>query len=129
MLGLLVVFRNLFRAVRRGWKDPAFRGLLVLTVVLLVAGMFFYRRVEHWTLLEALYFSVITLTTVGYGDFSPQTRIGRGFTVFYVLIGLGIVIALITQIATHAARIQTERIEDRRRRQGTPLPSEGPDDG
>ena len=71
MLGLLVVFRSLFRAMRRGWKDPAFRGLLFLTIVLLVAGMLFYRRVEHWTLLESLYFSVITLTTVGFQEVHP----------------------------------------------------------
>ena len=129
MLGLLVVFRSLFRAIRRGWSDPAFRGLLFLTLMLLLAGMLFYRQVEHWTLLQALYFSVITLTTVGYGDFSPKTGAGQVFTMLYLLIGLGIIIGLITEIATHAAQVQAERIEGRWRRKGKPLSAEGANEG
>jgi hypothetical protein len=38
-------------------------------------------------LLDSLYFSVITLATVAYGDFSPYTMAGKIFTVFYIFIG------------------------------------------
>ena len=41
--------------------------------------------------LDALYFSVVTLTTVGYGDFSPQTDIGKIFTIIYIIGGIGII--------------------------------------
>ena len=69
--------------------------------------MFFYHRVEDWNLFESFYFSVLMLTTVGYGDFTPQTVAGRAFTVFYVLVGLGIVVALMTQIAGHVVAAHT----------------------
>lgn len=115
MLAFLVVLRRFWQALRRGWADPQFRGLLYLSALLLLAGMFFYHRVEGWTLLEALYFSVITLATVGYGDFYPHTGAGRVFTILYVLIGLGIVLALLTRLAGGAVAIHTERL--RRRRQ------------
>lgn len=104
MIPLFLVFRRLWRSVRSAMQDAAFRGLMHLTVVLLVAGTIFYWRVEDWTPFESLYFSVITLTTVGYGDFSPATGLGRAFTIGYVLLGLGVIVALVSQIAHHAAR-------------------------
>lgn len=112
----VVVFRRLWQAVRRGWDDPVFRSLAALTLVLLIAGSFLYHRVEGWTLFQSLYFSVITLTTVGYGDFSPETFAGRLFTIFYVIVGVGIIVALISRIAVHAAEARSERTERRRAR-------------
>ena len=50
-------------------------------------------------MLDSLYFSVITLTTVGYGDFAPTTGAGKLFTVFYVLIGMGILASFLNMLA------------------------------
>jgi hypothetical protein len=58
---------------------------------LLLAGVLFYTRVEKWSLLDAVYFCVVTLATVGYGDITPTTDAGRIFTIFYIVIGLGII--------------------------------------
>ncbi len=66
---------------------------------MLAAGTVFYRSVEGWAWLDALYFSVITLTTVGYGDFAPVTPAGRAFTIGYVLVGIGAFTAFITAVA------------------------------
>jgi hypothetical protein len=49
--------------------------------------------------LDSLYFSVITLTTVGYGDFSPSTRAGNIFTMFYIFIAIGIVLGFVNAVA------------------------------
>jgi hypothetical protein len=104
VIPLFVVFRRLWKAVRSSLRDPAFRGLLQMSGVLLVAGTIFYARAEGWTLFESLYFSVITLTTVGYGDLAPTTALSRAFTIGYVLLGIGVIVAVATHIATHAGR-------------------------
>ena len=114
------VFRRLWQAIRRGWADPVFRSLLVMTITLLLGGAWLFHRVEGWTYFQSLYFSVITLTTVGYGDFSPGTFAGRLFTIFYVLIGVGIIVALVSRIASNAAEARVERLERRAQRRKAP---------
>jgi voltage-gated potassium channel Kch len=75
------------------------RVLIASTIGIIVAGTTFYRFVENFSWVDAYYFSVITLTTVGYGDISPQTDTGKIFTTFYILIGVGIITAFITNFA------------------------------
>ncbi|MBT7073165.1 MAG: two pore domain potassium channel family protein [Anaerolineae bacterium] len=91
MPAFLILFVRFFRAIREGLKDPDFRGLFYWVLGFLGLGTWFYARVEGWNILDSLYFSVITLTTVGYGDFAPQTPAGKLFTILYILIGLGLI--------------------------------------
>ena len=41
--------------------------------------------------MDALYFTTVTMSTVGYGDLSPSTTLSRAFTSVYILIGIGVV--------------------------------------
>lgn len=105
-----------FRAAARTWRDPETRALVILTLVMLVGGTFFYRQAEGWTVLDSLYFSVITLTTVGYGDLSPTTPASKLFTIFYLLLGIGIILAFVNAVAKNAMQrresVREEAAED-----------------
>lgn len=85
-------------------KSQTFKFIPVLTIGVLVIsiGSVFYHHVEQLKWLDSIYFSVITITTVGYGDITPHTDAGKVFTIFYVLIGFGI-IAGIANILLHGA--------------------------
>ncbi len=58
---------------------------------------------------ESLSFSVVTLTTVGYGDLHPTNDYTRFFTIVYIFLGLGVLVAFVTSIAQH---YMAQRIED-----------------
>lgn len=72
---------------------------MVLALVTLVSGTVFYRNVEGWSWIDALYFSVATVSTVGYGDFVPQTTFGKFFTAIYIVVGVGVFVLFFTQLA------------------------------
>ncbi|MFC2061582.1 potassium channel family protein [Elusimicrobiota bacterium] len=57
---------------------------LWVIVVLSVTG---YMVIEGWSFIEALYMTIITLTTVGFMEVQPLSIYGRIFTVFVILIG------------------------------------------
>nr|WP_233611078.1 potassium channel family protein [Lactococcus sp. S64] len=66
---------------------------------ILAIGTGFYSTIEKLSILDALYLSFITLTTIGYGDFYPVTAIGKIFTIVYSLIGLGITAMFISIVS------------------------------
>src|SRR4051812_39261181 len=86
---LLSLVLSYARSIRRNCSDPEFQVIGITFGVLLAAGTVFYSLVEGWGLLDALYFCVMTLATIGYGDFSPKTALGKVFTSVYVLVGIG----------------------------------------
>ena len=99
MLSFLLTIRQFGRAIRHAWQDPAFQFLALVTGGVLAVGTSFYHFVEGWRWLDSLYFCVMTLATVGYGDFSPHTPLGKIFTMGYVFIGIGLLVAVFTRLA------------------------------
>tara|TARA_Y100001956_G_C4013305_1_gene138653 strand:- start:59 stop:391 length:333 start_codon:yes stop_codon:yes gene_type:complete len=81
--------------------------LVISTVITLLMGTCVYHFIEGWRWLDAIYFSVMTLTTVGYGDFSPATDFGKIFTIFYALTGIGLMFSFINELFLH--RVNTPR--------------------
>lgn len=114
MVALLITLAQFWSTVRKAWRDPSFRSLAALTVLLLFVGTLIFHEVEGWAYLDSFYFSAITLATVGYGDFTPKTPVGKLLTVFYIFMGFGMLMALLTRFAE--ALIQSEREGRTRRR-------------
>jgi len=72
------------------WRDPEVRVPFLLLVAIITVGSVFYRIVEGWDVLDSVYFSIVTLATVGYGDFTPHTAPGKIFTMAYIVVGIGL---------------------------------------
>ncbi len=88
-------------------------ALIGLTVSIIVIGTLFYHYFEHFDYIDAFYFSVITLTTVGYGDLHPVTETGKLFTILYIVVGIGILMAFIDTLSQRMVKNKIERIEQR----------------
>ncbi len=66
-----------------------FRAATILILIIVPIGIAGYMIFEERTLFESIYLTIITLTTIGYGDVVPSTEIGRVFTLGLVFAGLG----------------------------------------
>jgi voltage-gated potassium channel len=118
MIQFFLTLRRLLGAVIRAWgRDPQFRSLTLLVAFTLLSGTLFYRTVEGWSTVDAFYFSVTTLTTVGLGDLAPVTTIGKLFTAVYIFAGLGLIAGFVNTVTQ-------ETLSGRRRGRGS-----GQDDG
>lgn len=87
------------------------RILLAVAAVAIAIGLGtagFY-LIEGWSILDSLYVSAQTVTTVGYGDLTPATRNGRIFSTIFMLVGVGVVLYALT--ATVQAIVQSELVE------------------
>jgi len=69
--------------------------------IILLAGVFFYHFFEGWSYLDAAYFSTATLTTVGYGDLTPVTPLGKIFTIMYMFGGIAIILYGLSAVVEH----------------------------
>jgi voltage-gated potassium channel len=102
VLSFLITLGRFIHAIWTGLRDPEFRALFFLVIVTLLTGTLFYAKVEGWSALDALYFSVTTLTTVGLGDLHPTNPASKIFTMIYILIGIGILLGFINKVAGNA---------------------------
>lgn len=73
--------------------DSTTRRVFIYIFVMIFVGAVIYHYLEGWNWVDSFYFVVVTLTTIGYGDFAPTKDITKLITIFY---GLNGVILLLT---------------------------------
>lgn len=83
-------------AVRSHPHYKGARNLLILFFYLLV-GCVAYGELEGWHFGRSLSFTVVTITTVGYGYHTPSTDSSRLFTIFYIIFGICYVFAIVSE--------------------------------
>ena len=71
----------MFAPMRAVIRDPEGKVLLVSAASMVAVGTITYHLLEGSSFLDSLYFSVVTLATVGYGDLTPTTDLAKLFTI------------------------------------------------
>ena len=74
---------------------------VALFAAVILSGTTGYMVIEHYTLLEAVYMTIITLSTVGYGEIRPLSNPGRVFTIILILANLGTFAYLVSSLSSY----------------------------
>lgn len=98
----VTAFFSMLRKKAKGILETnGFLYVLYASGVLLMISSLIMMFVEHQSFEEALWWSIVTCTTVGYGDISPSTRIERVVAIVLMLFGIGLISMLTSSITTY----------------------------
>jgi voltage-gated potassium channel len=90
------------------------KGIIILGIILSI-GTFGYMIIEGWTFSDALYMTIITITTVGFGEVRAISGEGRLFTIFIIFSGMGIIAYIVGMAAQAMVDLQVRSIIGRRK--------------
>ena len=88
---------------------------VLLAIVLVITGTGGYMLLEGWGLLDALYMTITTLTTVGYSEVHPLTFSGRIYTILLIVLGVGYFLYVIGAVIQFMVEGRVRAILGRRR--------------
>ena len=87
--------------------------MLYLLVIVIAIGATGFRYFDQINWLDAIYVSIATITTVGYGDIVPVTPAAKMFTIGFMLIGVGVAFYLLTNIGSYVLERREESFSER----------------
>lgn len=97
---------------------------IVCIVLTLLFGSLIMSEVEEWRLLDAFYWAIVTITTVGYGDITPSSIGGKIFCIIYILVGSLIVARALSVFIQYPLLARRQRLEFKVLDQFINLPAE-----
>ena len=110
MLSAYLMFHRFVRALRIAAREEGFAQIFGAALLLVVLGTLTYATSQDWSVVDAFYFAITTLTTSSIAD-PDLTLEGSGiklFTIFYILVGIGILVELVRQVGFAFVEVRRE---------------------
>ena len=92
--------------------DKRTRRIFLYALLMIFVGGAVYHWLEGWSWIDSFYFVVVTLTTIGYGDFVPTTPFTKLITIFYGLNGVILLLMMFEVVRTKRHWTMDEPTED-----------------
>jgi len=86
-----------------------FRFFIYFSLVIFIGSLGFYSLGDNWSVLESIYMTIITLSTVGFGETQPLTDAGKIWTIIVILFGVSGVAYLFTEFSKELFRLDYYR--------------------
>lgn len=106
-------------SMNSNFEKYVYQFIVLAAVSMIGIGTVVFHIIEKWSWVNSYYFSVVTLTTVGYGDYVPKTAFGKIFDTFYILIGVGIITTFVTTLVKRRGEKFSDRQSARQDRKKT----------
>ena len=94
--------------LRAGRRKVIF--LFILLGFVFAFGTLGYMLIEGWSPFDAFYMTVVTLSTIGYGEVHELSKVGRAFTILLIFLGLGIFTVMVGSVSQAVLEGQFNRI-------------------
>jgi len=88
--------------IRKILRDISLPVISIISIYF--GGSWSIARIEGWSLEEGLYFMLATLTTIGYGDYTPTHVLSRRITMIVIILGIGVISLSINAIGNRIIR-------------------------
>jgi voltage-gated potassium channel len=126
MMRILKLYQTLFSAIFAALRAPQVKALILFCLLISGLQAIVFAVIEGWPLLDGFYFAVVTMATVGYGDLTPQTALGKLAAVAFMFVGIGIFVltfsALAQEFLREVARTSRSKPENEGQPSDNPLP-------
>ncbi|CAA7014438.1 unnamed protein product [Microthlaspi erraticum] len=97
----------------RSDSKPIVKQAVALLIVYLTLGVLFFYLNRHsyvakhtHPVVDGLYFCIVTMCTIGYGDITPDSTVTKMFSVMFVLVGFGFIDILLSGMVSHVLDLQ-----------------------
>ena len=89
---------------------PAVVNKIIAAIfALFIIGSIFYRVAEGWTWVDSIYFTILTITTVGHPNLVLLTTASKVFTSFIAIVGISLLLILFGIISSHYFKFGIEK--------------------
>jgi len=95
-------------------KFRQFHLIVALPVIILLIGTVGFMAIEKLSFLDAFYLTIVTISTVGYGDIHPSGTGGKIFGIFLIIIGIGTFLTILTNVTQWLIQSRQNRIRRHR---------------
>ena len=92
-----------------------YRILLGLALMIILGGTTFFHFVEGWSWIDSYFFTVVTISTVGYGNLIPATALGKIGTTALIFLGIGVVAAALNFFGAELVSARVAYVERRKK--------------
>ncbi|MGB0845197.1 MAG: potassium channel family protein [Thiolinea sp.] len=102
-------FQSLLKKLKGSPVVRENRGILLIFLLFSLVFAAYMILVEGMSIIDAYYFLVTTATTVGYGDFSPQTSLGKFLGTVYMVVGIALLGIFLGKVTEMMVRLSSRR--------------------